>query len=90
VVESDFGDLDLYILSLHGTPIQGFIEVAHATALKAFANAGDKRKAAQAAARTETRATGTTGVGAAYEAVVLAMLVACETVRYFKLPREGH
>jgi hypothetical protein len=30
VVESDFGHLDLFIRPLHGTPIQGCIEGAHA------------------------------------------------------------
>jgi hypothetical protein len=78
----------LCIRSLHGTPIQGCIGVAHAAALKAFATAGGKRKAAKAAARKEARATGTTGAGAVDEAVVQAKLAAWETTSFFNLPRE--
>jgi hypothetical protein len=87
VVESGFGHLDLCIRSLHGTPIQGCIGVAHAAMLKAFATDAGKRQAAKAAARMEARATGTKGGGAADEAVVQAKLAAWETTSFFKLPR---
>jgi hypothetical protein len=81
VVESGFGHLNLFIQSLHGTPIQGCIGPAHAVALKAFATAGGKRQAAKAAART-------TGAGALDEAVIQAKLAAWESTIFFKLPRE--
>jgi hypothetical protein len=68
VEESGFGHLEFYTRSLHGTPILGCIEVAHAAALMAFATAAGKRKAELAAARTKARATGTTSAGAVDEA----------------------
>jgi hypothetical protein len=77
VVESGFGHLGLYARPLHGTPILGFIRVAHAVALKAFATAAGRRKAAVASARTEARATGFTSAGAVDEA------------RVFRTPSEG-
>ena len=82
VVESGFGHLNLFIQSLHGTPIQGCIGPAHAAALKAFATAGGKRQAAKAAART-------TGAGALDEAVIQAKLAAWESMIFFKLPMGG-
>jgi hypothetical protein len=90
VMETGFGHPDLAIRLLHGTPIQGYIGVAHAATFKAFATAGGKRSAAKAAARTKARATGTKAAGVVDEAVVQGKFAAWETTSVFDFSRKEH